>query len=77
MGVWDAFDKPKRCGNTNLVTGNSRKLDLYDLGNSWKVASSRNTSKLVLGFPQKLGASGPAAFGENGFWEMAPKQNMS
>ena len=34
------------------VTGNCEIFNFHDLGNSWKVTSSPNTSKLVLGPPK-------------------------
>ncbi len=56
LGVW------KRTGRTirilflevspDLVTGAVQILDFQDFHHFWKVTSSQNTSKLVLGFPR-------------------------
>ena len=54
----------------DLVMGNGRKLYFNDFGFFLQVTSSLNTSNLVFGFLQQLGASGPAAFGKNGFWKI-------
>ena len=43
----------------NLVTGNCQILSLHDLGNSWKLTSSPNTSKFLLGPPKGSQWGGP------------------
>ena len=76
LGVWKRTARSIRNFSLevspDLVTGTVQIFGCYDFHHFWKVTSSLNTSNLVFGFPQKLGAPSPAAFGDNDFLGITP-----